>query len=334
MNLNVLVIGDGAMGTALAILLAGKGASVTIWGAFPEYVREVDSRRENRKFLPGRRIPDAVSYISNEQNPERFWDHYDLAVIAVPTQFIRGVFEKRAEQLNAALIVSVAKGFERETLLRPSEIIKEAIGRDGVVVLSGPSHAEEVAAALPASVVAASDCIDRSRRIREIFNTPMFRVYSGEDVIGVETAAALKNVIAVAAGICDGLGFGDNSKSALITRGLAEMTRLGRALGAERKTFSGLSGIGDLITTCISPLGRNLAFGRRIGRGERCTQILEGMEQAVEGVWTAQSALDIAKSHGIEMPITQQVVNILFEDVPPVEAVRRLMERDLKEEFR
>lgn len=329
---NVLVIGDGAMGTALGLLMNAGGARVCVWGAFPQYCEEVSRTRENKKFLPEVTIPESVDWISGDSNPALTDTEYELVIIAVPTQFIRSVLE-RIRGFSGQLIVSAAKGLEKNTLLRPSQIIFEQLGRDDIVVLSGPSHAEEIAEGLPTTVVAASADIEKSRRVQRLMTHSTFRVYSGSDQMGVELGGALKNVIAVAAGICDGYGYGDNTKAALITRGLAEMVRLGTALGARPETFSGLSGIGDLITTCISPHGRNLAFGREIGRGKSVDQVQKETEKVTEGVWTSRAALALARKYDVEMPITEQVVAILFDGTPPAEAVKILMGRELKEEF-
>jgi glycerol-3-phosphate dehydrogenase (NAD(P)+) len=229
-------------------------------------------------------------------------------------------------------MISVIKGLENETFMRPSEIIAEVLGNRAIVALSGPSHAEEISRRLPATVVAASGDLSLARQVQRMFNTERFRVYTNLDLIGVELAAALKNVIAIAAGISDGLGYGDNAKSALMTRGLVEMTRFGVRFGAEAATFSGLAGIGDLITTCISPYGRNRSVGERLGKGESLPQILQTMEAVAEGVATARSVHEVAEQEGIDTPIISEVYRVLFEGKTPREATQSLMLRPLKGE--
>jgi glycerol-3-phosphate dehydrogenase (NAD(P)+) len=337
----ILVLGDGGWGTALALVLHHNGHKVTLWSKFPEYAQYVNKKRENPKFLPGVKLPGTLSVTS-----ELIIHNADLIVMAVPTQFCRGVLEELRSTLYARSlprllrdsmlppIVSVAKGIEQTTLKRPSEIIKEVLDypKDKIAVLSGPSHAEEVARKKPASVVVASSNKKLARDLQAIFSNEYFRVYTQDDVVGVETAAAVKNIIAIAAGICDGLGLGDNAKSALLTRGMVEISRLGEALGGNKKTFFGLAGIGDLITTCISPHGRNRAVGVRIGKGETLTQILKSMQQVAEGVWTTKAVMNLVKKYKVEMPITTEVYNILFKNRSPIKAVYSLMTRKPKGE--
>lgn len=300
-----------------------------MWSVDESYAREVARTRENRKFLPGVKIPDDVSLV---------WDieplgKADVMVMAVPTQFARDVLTKLAPSFPRNVpIVSVAKGIENETLLRPSQVIREVLGRVKVGVLSGPSHAEEVARGLPASVVAAAADDVFARTIQALFMSERFRVYTNTDEVGVELGGALKNVIAIAAGMCDGMKLGDNAKSALISRGLAEMVRLGVEMGARQRTFFGLSGIGDLVTTCISPHGRNREVGLRIGSGAKLSEVLETMEKVAEGVWTTKSVLALARRHRVKMPITEEVYAVLFEDKDPRHALRDLMTRSAKSE--
>ncbi len=328
--MNVLVIGDGAWGTTLATLLARKGNSTTLWSAFDDYAAQMSETRLNPKFLAGATIPDEVRIASVTSGP---LGSYDLAVAAVPTQFIRPTLKRSGGQFGKLdAVVSVAKGIETTTLERPSEILMETLRPARIAVLSGPSHAEEVSRDLPTTVVAASPDEAFSRDVQRIFSTDRFRVYTSHDVVGVELSGALKNVIAIAAGICDGLGFGDNSKAALLTRGLVEIARLGEAMGAKRSTFAGLAGMGDLITTCYSPFGRNLAVGRAVGRGEKLKDVLSRMEQVAEGVATTRAARSLAAKHGVEMPITEQVYRILFEDKSARQGVVDLMQRGLKPE--
>lgn len=335
MKHNVLVLGDGGWGTALALVLHHNGHKVTLWSKFPDYAKSVNKKRENTKFLPGVKLPRTLNVTS-----ELIIHNLDLIVMAVPTQFCRGVLEdmrkRRAKSVERREIpiISVAKGIEQKTLKRPSEIIKEVLDypKDKIAVLSGPSHAEEVARKRPASVVVASSNNKLARDLQAIFSNEYFRVYTQDDVVGVETAAAVKNIIAIAAGICDGLGLGDNAKSALLTRGMVEISRLGEALGGKKNTFFGLAGIGDLITTCISAHGRNRAVGVRIGKGETLTQILKSMQQVAEGVWTTKAVMNLVKKYKVEMPITQEVYNILFKNKSPIKAVYSLMTRKPKGE--
>jgi glycerol-3-phosphate dehydrogenase (NAD(P)+) len=257
----------------------------------------------------------------------------DLLVVAIPTAFLRETLLEIAGALDRNRpVVSVIKGLENDTFMRPSEIITDVLGSRAVVALSGPSHAEEIARRLPASVVAASGDLALARHVQAIFSTDRFRVYTNLDIIGVELAGALKNVIAIAAGICDGLEYGDNAKSALMTRGLVEMTRFGTTLGAEPSTFVGLAGMGDLITTCMSPYGRNRRVGEQLGRGETLSDILENLGGVAEGVTTTRSVRDLAEQRGIEMPITEEVYQVLFEEKSPVEATDSLMLRPPKSE--
>jgi glycerol-3-phosphate dehydrogenase (NAD(P)+) len=334
----IAVIGDGGWGTALALLLDRNGHRVRIWGAFPDYVAEVRRRRENFKFLKGVQLPDSLELTAE---PEEAIRGAALLVSAVPTRFLRGVLERFASVVGPKLpVVSVTKGIEEATLWRPSQIIHAALDRHRnggmrgrrIAVLSGPSHAEEVARRLPTTVVTASRDPALAKRIQRLFMSDRFRVYTHDDPAGVELGGALKNVIALAAGICDGLGFGDNAKAALLTRGIVEIARLGAALGARRATFHGLSGMGDLITTCISPHGRNRYVGMEIGRGRSLEEVLAGMVMVAEGVFTTRAARMLARRHGVEMPITEEVFRVLFRGKSPARAVRDLMVRGRKAE--
>lgn len=331
MTTKITILGGGAMATACSILLAGNsGQRVAIWARNPAYADEMTRARENRRLLPGVRIPDEIEITANL---DRALDGSEYLVAAIPTAYLRNVLTEIKPHLTAGRpVISVIKGMENETFMRPSEIITEVLGSRAVVALSGPSHAEEIARRLPASVVAASGDRSLARQVQKMFNTDRFRVYTNLDLIGVELAAALKNVIAIAAGISDGLGYGDNAKSALLTRGLVEMTRFGMNFGAEAATFSGLAGVGDLITTCVSPYGRNRRVGERLGRGESLNQILSTMEGVAEGVNTTRSVFEVAEQEGIELPITEQVYRVLFEGKSPVEATNALMLRPLRSE--
>lgn len=326
----VTILGDGGWGTALALLAHRAGADVRLWGHDPAYVAEMAATRRNPRYLPGAEFPAEVRLTSDAAEAAR---GADLLVSAIPTQFLRGVTERIARDLPPRVpVVSVTKGLENRTLARPTEVLAATLGARPTAVLCGPSHAEEVSRGLPASVVVASDDAALRRRVQRAFSGETFRVYASDDVLGVELAAAVKNVIAIAAGISDGLGLGDNAKAALITRGNAEIGRLGRALGAKPETFAGLAGIGDLITTCTSQHGRNRAVGERLGHGETIEAILSSMVQVAEGVRTTESVVGLAKRLGVEMPIAEQVRRILAGEQSPQAALAELMQRPLKAE--
>ena len=320
---SIAILGDGGWGTALSIVLHRSGHRVGVWGAFPDYVDQVRKSRENVKFLPGVKIPPEVE-LTADVAP--LLAKADLAVVAVPTQFIRGAITPMAKAWPADLaVVSVAKGIEVGTFKRPSEIIREVLPGRRVCVLAGPSHAEEVARGLPALVVAASEDPALALEAQQTLRGDRFRIYTGDDPIGVELGGALKNVIAIAAGICDGLGLGDNAKSALLARGIIEMARIGESLGAKRTTFFGLTGIGDLITTSISPHGRNLTLGRAIGAGKTLKEVLGATEKIAEGAWTVKALKEKA---AVRKPISDEVHAVLYEGKPPLQAVRDLMLRE------
>ena len=286
--------------------------------------------RENKRLLPGVTLSEKIFVTADI---ELALKDSDYIVAAIPTQFLRSSLVEMRPYLNRNRpMVSVIKGIENATFMRPSEIITEVLGSRAVVAVGGPSHAEEISRRMPATVVAASGDLGLARQVQRMFNTERFRVYTNLDLIGVELAAALKNVIAIAAGISDGLGFGDNAKSSLMTRGLVEMTRFGQRFGAESTTFTGLAGMGDLITTCVSPYGRNRGVGVRLGKGETLPQILASMDAVAEGVATAKSVFDVAEQEGIDMPITTEVYRVLYENRSASEATRSLMLRPLRAE--
>lgn len=328
-----VVIGDGAWGTTLALLLVKKGVATTLWSHSPEYARELAERRENVRFLPGVALPDEL-VISADPSTAAFGA--ELAVSAVPTQFLRDAATLFDDALPGdAGIVSATKGLEIETLRRPSEILAETLGGRPVCVLTGPSHAEEVARGKPASIVAASDDEELARRTQAAFAGESLRIYTHLDPVGAELAGALKNVIALAAGIGDGLELGDNAKSALITRGVVEMARFGVAKGGRAETFFGLAGIGDLVTTCFSRHSRNRAVGEAIGRGESLEDVLGRMKMVAEGVWTTKALFGPESDLGdVSLPIAEQVHAILFERKDPRVAVQSLMKRGLSDEMR
>ncbi len=322
-----LVIGDGSWGTTLALLLCRNGVRTTLWSAFPDHVEQMRSARENARFLPGIALPEELEITADTFSA---CEGCELAVSVVPTQFLRGVAERFEEALKGTVpLVSATKGLEIETFLTPSRILAETLGDRRIAVLSGPSHAEEVAQGMPASLVAASEDAALARTVQDAFASDTFRVYTHRDPIGAELGAALKNVIALAAGISDGLGLGDNAKAALITRGVVEMARFGQTHGARPDTFFGLAGLGDLVTTCCSRHSRNRAVGERIGRGESLEEILASMEMVAEGVWTTQALFGPeSEARGVRMPIAEQVYACLFEGKDPRQAVSDLMSRE------
>jgi len=329
-NSYISVIGAGSWGTTLASLLAEKGYDVTLWAHEKDLAERINRERINNIYLPDFAIPvnlkathDIVEAVSKSR--------YILNV--VPTQYIRSIFTQVKQYIRSeAIIISASKGIENDTLLTPSMILKEILGRP-VSTLSGPSFAKEVAAKLPTAVTLASEDRKAGLLLQEIFNTDYFRVYTHDDIIGVEVGGALKNVVAIAAGICDGLGLGHNSRAALITRGLSEITRLGISMNAREITFSGLSGLGDLVLTCTGPLSRNYTVGYKLGQGQKLSDIISQTRSVAEGVATTLSAYDLSKKYSIDMPITEQVYLTLYKEKPPKEAVRDLMNRTLKSEF-
>ena len=331
MTTRFAVLGSGAWGTAIAMILAQNPQHrVTLWSARPG-TADWHARRENVRLLPGVAIPASVMLTTDIQQAV---DAADLLIAAIPTVHLRATLERIAAAIpKGKPLLSLAKGLEIGTFSRPTQIALEVLGRRAVAALSGPSHAEEVARGLPATLVAASDDLPLARWIQQCFSTDRFRVYTNLDLVGVEVAGALKNVIGIAAGINDGLGFGDNSKSALMTRGLAEVARFGVKLGADAKTFWGLAGMGDLITTCISRHGRNRAVGERLGKGEKLADIQAATPMVAEGVFTARSVFEEAQQMGLAMPISTEVYRVLYEAKNPRDAVTDLMQRELKSEI-
>jgi glycerol-3-phosphate dehydrogenase (NAD(P)+) len=336
---NVAIIGDGGMGTVLGMLLCDKGVAARIWGYDREQLAQIEAHRQNKKFLPGYTLPETLVF---EPDDGRIMMGADLVVSAVPCQFMRRIWSRLKDHVPEDVpIVSVAKGIENDTLLRPTEILAEVLrpvrrnkrgGRsDKLAVLSGPTIADELARRLPATACAAANEA-LARQVQRTFSVSWFRVYTNTDIVGVELAGAMKNIIAIAAGIIDGTGAGDNAKAALLTRGLAEITRLGIVMGAVPQTFSGLTGLGDLVTTCVSPTGRNRSFGERIGKGQTVDQAQHANESVVEGIATCKSVVALARRYDIEMPITQAVYEVLFESKPVQKAIADLMRRQLKAE--
>lgn len=325
----IAVLGAGSWGTTLAVHLAEAGHEAVVWGNDRSDLADLERDRENRKFLPGIALPVGVKV---QPELESALAGAEVALFVVPSQAVREVATRVAAAGCRAVPVSASKGLELGTLRRLSEVLSESLGDPAPVILTGPSHAEEVSRGIPTSVVAACADEARAESVQRLFSTARFRVYRNIDVAGCEFAAALKNVIAIAAGVCDGVGFGDNTKGALLTRGLAEIGRLGVALGGKRETFAGLAGMGDLIATAMSRHSRNRHVGERIGRGETLEQVLGHMVMVAEGVNTARAARDLGRAHGVEMPITEQVCAMLFDGRGPREAMQALMTRDLKSE--
>ncbi len=330
MTKRIFVMGTGGWGTALAVLAARGGHAVTLWGRRPELVDELRASRVNARYLPGVPLPAEIELASGRD--ARF-GQAEAFIIAIPTQHLRPVLTPLGEAIGKSKpVLSCSKGIENGSLERASEVVREILGRAPVAVFSGPSHAEEVVRGLPATVVAASIDESVAKWWQSALTIETFRIYTSNDPVGVELGGALKNVIAIAAGMCDGLKLGDNAKAALLTRGVVEMARIGVALGAKRETFFGLSGIGDLITTCYSPHGRNLRVGREVGAGKKLKQVLDGMVMVAEGVWTCRAARELAKEHRLEAPITEEVYQVLYEDREPTVGVRNLMTRVPKSE--
>jgi glycerol-3-phosphate dehydrogenase (NAD(P)+) len=329
---SITVLGGGSWGTALAVLLASKGHRVAMWEFFPSRAEALRHDRENKAMLPGIRIPEHIKITADLEEACRASDH---VVFVVPSHVFRETAMKaRAFIADGQPVTIATKGLEEGTLKRMSEVAEEALGcgPTRLAVLVGPSHAEEVSRGLPTTVVASSPSRATAEAAQEIFMTPTFRVYTNLDVVGVEIGVSLKNVVAIAAGVCDGLGFGDNTKGALLTRGLAEITRLGVKMGAKPETFSGLAGVGDLITTCISRHSRNRYVGEELAKGRSLEEVLSGMVMVAEGVRTTRGAVALADRHGVEMPIAREVHSILFAGKPVKDAIRDLMLRSRKPE--
>lgn len=324
----VSVIGAGSWGTALAVLLHKNEHDVTVWSIMEDEIKMLTEKREHVSKLPGVKLPDDMKFTTDL---EASLQDKDMIVLAVPSPFTRSTAHKMCPYVKEGqLIVNVAKGVEEKTLMTLSEIIEEEIPQANVAVLSGPSHAEEVGRGVPTTVVAGARDQHTAEYIQNIFMNRVFRVYTSPDILGMELGAALKNVIALAAGTADGLGHGDNLKAALITRGIAEITRLGTAMGAHVETFYGLSGIGDLIVTCASVHSRNRKAGYFIGQGCKMEEAMEKVQMIVEGVYSAKAAMGLAKKYNVELPIIEQVNKVLFEDKDPKEALDELMLRDKK----
>lgn len=326
----ITVIGAGSWGTTLACLLAGKGYDTALWVFEESLAQEISKTRINSLYLKDVRIPEEIKIFHKLDDAVK---KARYIVNAVPTQYARLVFSEFASCIpEGAIIVNASKGIEKKTLLTCASVLKEIL-KNKIAVLSGPSFAKEVIKGKPTAVTLASEDRDASLVLQEVFNTSNFRVYTHNDMIGVELGGALKNVIAIASGISDGLGLGDNARAALITRGLAEMKRLGSAMGANQETFSGLSGLGDLVLTCTGNLSRNYNIGLNLAQGMRISDIVSRTKTVAEGIATAESAYELSKKHTVETPIIEQVYDVLYNDKNPADAVNDLMNRALKSEF-
>lgn len=324
--MKVSIIGSGSFGTAIAILLGDKGYNVYTYDRNEDLIRAIAEKRENERYLKGMKLPDTVTAVTSL---EEALNDTDLIVLAVPSHGIREVCEKiKAIDDTNKIVVNLSKGIENGTLLTMSQVIQQVLPNANVVVLSGPSHAEEVSRGIPTTVVVASKNKEVSEKVQDIFMTSNFRVYTNNDLIGVELGSTVKNVIALAAGIVDGIGYGDNTKAALMTRGIVEIGRLGMALGANGFTFAGLSGIGDLIVTCTSMHSRNRRAGILIGQGKSMEEAVKEVNMVVEGISATKSTYDLSKKVNVDMPIVEALYNVLFEGKNPKEAVNELMLRD------
>lgn len=326
----ISVLGAGSWGTALSLLLYNNGHDVLLWSALTDEVKMLAEKREHASKLPGVKIPEEIEITSDL---EKALQRPDVAVLAVPSPFTRSTAHQMAPFVrDGQVIVNVAKGVEEHTLMTLSEIIEEEVPNGNVCVLSGPSHAEEVGRGLPTTCVVSARTRETAEYLQGIFMSPVFRVYTTPDILGVELGGSLKNVIALAAGTADGLGYGDNTKAVLITRGIAEISRLGVKMGAKAETFYGLSGIGDLIVTCASVHSRNRKAGYLMGKGYTMQEAMDEVQMIVEGVYSAKAAKSLSEKYGVEMPIIEEVNKVLFEGKAASEAVKDLMLRDKKVE--
>lgn len=331
--MKITVLGAGAFGTTLAVLLHYNGHKVSLWEYKKSYAKEMIKKRENKTYLPGTPLPEELEISHQLQD---IISDKNLIVLAVPSQFLRSVVKQISfSDVKNTIFVNVAKGIENKTLMTMSQMLKDVfplIQDEQLGIISGPSHAEEVCKRIPTAVVAGSTVKETSKSIQAAFMNSYFRVYSSTDLLGVELGGAFKNVMAIGAGIIDGAKFGDNTKAAIMTRRIAEITRMGIAMGAKAETFSGLSGIGDLIVTCMSQHSRNRYVGEKLGSGLKLKEILKNMYAVAEGVETSRSASELAKKVGVDAPITNEVYKILFEDKDAIKATTDLMSRDMKEE--
>lgn len=329
--MNVGVIGAGSWGIALTVLLNKNGSKVTVWSKFEDEVKMLSEKREYADKLPGVKIPETVDFTTDLEATVK---NNEVLIMAVPSTFVRGTAHLMKDYVkDGQIIVNVAKGIEENTLMTLSDIIEEEIPQAKVAVMCGPTHAEEVGRGIPTTIVVGAREQSIAKLIQDLFMNETFRVYTSPDVLGMEIGSSLKNVVALAAGIADGLGYGDNTKAALITRGIAEISRLGIKMGGKAETFAGLTGIGDLIVTCASMHSRNRRAGILIGQGKTMKEAMDEVKMVVEGVYSAKAAMQLARKYEVELPIIEQVNEILFNDKPAAEAVRDLMIRDKKIEI-
>jgi len=329
---NISVIGDGGWGTTLALYLTKREYAVKLWGPLPGYIQTVAKTRYNSKFLPGIHLPKSLEITADLYDA---LNSCELIVFAIPSKYTPAVLKQiKKTQINLSkkLFLSVTKGIDTTKLLRVSEIIHNELGDIALAVLSGPTIAIEVAKGIPSTAVIASKKASIAKAIQPVFNSETFRIYTNTDMVGVEFGGSIKNIVALACGVCDGLGFGTNTKAALLTRGLAEMARLGMAFGGKEKTFSGLTGLGDLVTTCFSPTSRNRTVGQQLGQGQSIKTIMASMEMVAEGVETVKAAYKLSQKHKISMPITTEVYKIIYQHKAPSKAVEDLMKRQMKSE--
>ena len=328
--MRITVIGDGGWGTANAMLLAGYGHDVTLWGAFPGYIEEMRRTRRNEKFLKGVVLPGNLNL---ESDRAKAVAGAEVVVLAPPSKYFTSVVEGFKGLITKdMLVVSITKGLCERTNRRMTDLGAEILGTGPIVALAGPTHAEEVSHGIPTAIVAACEDAAKARRVQEIWSGPKFRVYTSSDPVGVEIGGAVKNVLAISVGCSDGMGFGDNTRAALITRGLVEMKRFVLAFGGQEETLNGLAGIGDLIVTCTSVHSRNHSVGERLGKGEKIADILGSMQMVAEGVWNSKVVHEIAKKLGVEMPICELVYALCYKGFNAKDAVRTMMERPLTSE--
>jgi glycerol-3-phosphate dehydrogenase (NAD(P)+) len=327
--MKIFVVGDGGWGTANALLLNGYGHEVWLWGAFPDYTQEMRERKENFKFLKGVALPDSLRLTNDRQQAA----DADIVVLAPPSKFFASVLEGfRGVVGSKQLVVSLTKGLCEKTNRRMTELAEEILGIDDVVALAGPTHAEEVSRGIPTAIVAACADLDKAKRVQAAWSGPAFRVYTSQDPAGVEIGGCVKNVLAIAVGCSDGMGFGDNTRAALITRGLAEMRRFVLAYGGKPETLNGLAGVGDLIVTCTSKHSRNHSVGERLGKGEHIRDILASMQMVAEGVWNSKVVHELAQKLGVDMPISEMVYEACYGSFDVKSALGKMMTRELKSE--
>jgi glycerol-3-phosphate dehydrogenase (NAD(P)+) len=327
----ISIIGDGGWGTTIAIHLHNKGNKIVLWSPFEDYARKLNKSRINTKYLPGIKIPKGIKVTSDINKAV---ENSEIIVLAIPSCFLRKALLKvKKADYKKKLFLSLTKGIEEKTQLIASEIIEDILGKVALCVLSGPNIAYEIARGYPATTVIASRQLKKAKALQSIFTDDKLRVYTSRDIIGVELGGSLKNIIAIAAGISDGLGFGMNAKAALVTRGLVEITRLGNAMGAKPETFSGLSGLGDLVTTCMSAHSRNHFIGEEIAKGKTLKSIQKKMDMVAEGIKTAKSIQHLSKKYKVDMPISAEIYKVLYKNKSPKKAVNDLMLRGLKMEL-